>query len=191
MGGRSTFQHSGWRCGAPSYCASSSTSSTYQGMPGARGATGSAGPRGPPGDAGRAGEPGPAGLRVSLLAQFSFFQNQEVILGVEPDSSITFAAVGFFTGSPRKPWKLWTTRKGGTCCKDLLNWAQIILNFLDSFILIMCLPPPPSVSLVQGPSGQDGRTGPPGPTGPRGQPGNIGFPGPKGPTVSPECAGDQ
>lgn len=36
----------------------------------------------------------------------------------------------------------------------------------------------------KGPSGQDGRTGPPGPTGPRGQPGNIGFPGPKGPSVS-------
>lgn len=37
--------------------------------------------------------------------------------------------------------------------------------------------------LLKGPSGQDGRTGPPGPTGPRGQPGNIGFPGPKGPSV--------
>lgn len=41
-----------------------------------------------------------------------------------------------------------------------------------------------SCSLLQGPSGQDGRSGPPGPTGPRGQPGNIGFPGPKGPSVS-------
>lgn len=38
--------------------------------------------------------------------------------------------------------------------------------------------------VLQGPAGQDGRTGPPGPTGPRGQPGNIGFPGPKGPAVS-------
>ena len=38
--------------------------------------------------------------------------------------------------------------------------------------------------LHQGPAGQDGRTGPPGPTGPRGQPGTIGFPGPKGPYVS-------
>lgn len=38
--------------------------------------------------------------------------------------------------------------------------------------------------LLQGPAGQDGRSGPPGPTGPRGQAGNIGFPGPKGPSVS-------
>lgn len=41
-----------------------------------------------------------------------------------------------------------------------------------------------SYIIFQGPSGQDGRGGPPGPTGPRGQPGNIGFPGPKGPGVS-------
>lgn len=41
-----------------------------------------------------------------------------------------------------------------------------------------------SCFVLQGPAGQDGRGGPPGPTGPRGQPGNIGFPGPKGPSVS-------
>lgn len=59
---------------------------------------------------------------------------QAVILGVDSKQYISnIGCCWFFTGSPRKPWKLWTSRKGGTCCKYILNWAQIILNFLDSF----------------------------------------------------------
>lgn len=92
----------------------------------------------------------------------------------------------FYTGIPRKPWKHWTTRKGGTCCKFLLNLGSDNPELFGWLSLITCISLP--LSLVQGPAGQDGRTGPPGPTGPRGQPGNIGFPGPKGNTVSPECA---